>query len=365
MPDDLPDAHHGATVSEPQPSDQHPRPPPGTFVRRAESPKQTTRIVVTSYDADQIARRELASVDEVGGVRGAADVTWVHVEGLSDAAAIAEVSRVFGLHPLVTSALSNKARRPRLDDYGDHIVVTMRVLRMGEGGTAISEPLTIVLGAGYVLTLVDVSSAVLQPIHGRLAMEESRMRRHRADYLAYRIIDVVVDHYYAWIDQVGDRLEEIDERLMDDTGEYLLPSIYKAKRQLIVLRKAVWPLREVVQRTVHMETTLIQDETRPFLRDAHDHVIHAFDSLSIFREMVAMMVDLHLNVTSNRMNEVMKVLTVISTIFIPLSFLAGLYGMNFANMPELQLPWAYFALLGVMAVVAGGMLLFFRRRGWF
>jgi magnesium transporter len=252
-----------------------------------------------------------------------------------------------------------------MEDFGEYLFIVLRMIDLDESGLEIrSEQVSLVLGPTWVLTFQEAGKDVFDPVRERLRAGRGRARRMGADYLAYALIDAVVDNYFTVLEAMGERVETIEERVVSNVSTATLREIHALKRELINLRKSVWPLREVVSVLLRGETPLFTDATRVFLRDVYDHTVQVIDGVETYRDMVSSMLDIYLSSQSNRLNEIMKVLTIMSSIFIPLTFIAGVYGMNFEFMPELKKEWAYPAVLGVMAAVGLSLVVFFRRKKW-
>ena len=339
---------------------------PGTPVYVGE--QRETAIIVSRYDYDEegIHRETLDSAEATLISRTSPRRSWINVDGVHDVDTIHRIGEGFGLHPLVIEDIVHTGQRPKAEDYGSHLFVVLRMLRWNAELEEIDEEqVSFVLGPSWVLTFQERAGDVFSPVLERLLSDRGRVRKLGCDYLAYTLIDTVVDHYFSILETLGDRIETLGEDMTENPKRQDLDSIRHMKRELLFMRKSVWPLREVLGSIQRDESELVKESTRPYLRDVYDHTIQIIDTVETFRDMVSGLMDLYLSSISNRMNEVMKVLTIIATIFIPLSFVAGLYGMNFLYMPELQWRYGYFAVLGVMLAIGGGMLLYFRRRKWF
>jgi magnesium transporter len=272
----------------------------------------------------------------------------------------------FGLHPLVVEDILNTDQRPKLEDYGEYLFIVLKshYHSDGESGDAEIEQISLVLGPNYVLSFQERAGDEFEPVRERIRSNKGRVRRQGADYLAYSLIDLIADTYFLVLERLGERMETLEEELVTDPTTETLQAIHKLKREMVFLRKSIWPLREVIGALERGESPLIQDTTGVYLRDVYDHIIQVIDTVETYRDMLSGMLDIYLSSVSNRMNEVMKVLTIIATIFIPLTFVAGVYGMNFKHMPELEWPWAYPLVWLAMIIIAGLMVAYFRRKRW-
>jgi magnesium transporter len=338
---------------------------PGTVAYLTERKVERVRLTVLHYDGDAFEEREVASVEECLPYRDAPGVSWIRIEGLHETALLERLGAHFGLHPLTLEDIVSVHQRPKRDDYESYLYVVLRTLPSDDPANPVrEEQVSLALGPRFVLSFQETQSPVFDPVRDRLRKGAGRMRRAGADYLAYALLDTVVDGYYEALERVSQRIEQIDEGLVQYPSPDLLRAIHQLKREMIVLRKAVWPLREVIACLERDESALIRPATRVFLRDVYDHAVQVIDAVESFRDMLSGMQDLYLSSISNRMNEVMKVLTIIATIFVPLTFLAGIYGMNFEHFPELKWRWGYLGFWGVSVAVAVAMLAYFRRKRW-
>lgn len=340
--------------------------PPGTLVHTGQQRVEEVRVRLMDYDGGSFQEREIP-LDQLASCfpfRDTATVTWINVDGLHDPTVVESIGQHFGLHPLVLEDILSVGQRPKLEEYEGYLFVELNMLHMGEGFLVQDEQLSLVLGPGWVLTFQERPGDVLDVIRERLRSSKGRIRERGADYLAYALIDAVVDSYFGVLERVGDQAELLEEEALDHPSPRTMHRIHEVRREIIVIRKSVWPVRDLLAGLLRAESSLVKEGTRVFLRDVYDHAIQAIDTVESLRDVAGSLMDLHLSTLSNRTNEVMKVLTIMATIFIPLTFIAGVYGMNFAFMPELEIWWGYPAVWGVMLTVAGGMLVFFRRRGW-
>ncbi|MEW6356560.1 MAG: magnesium/cobalt transporter CorA [Planctomycetota bacterium] len=339
--------------------------PPGTLVHVGE--KKTATVIITVMDYDETACREIevGSVEECLKYKDAATVTWINVDGIHRVDLIEDFEKHFGLHPLLLEDVVNTNQRPKVEDYEDHLFIVVKMLYFREDGTQIySEQVSLVLGKGYVISFQEVPGDVFEMIRERIRTGKGRIRKMGPDYLAYSLIDAIVDNYFAILETFGERIEAIQEELIERAGTETLQAIHEVKRDMVVLRKSIWPMRDVVSGLERSESGLVDPRTHVYLRDAYDHTLRVVDTVETYRDMLAGMIDVYLSSLSNRMNEIMKVLTIIATIFIPLTFIAGIYGMNFNYMPELKWRAGYFIVLGVMAALGLGMIYAFRRKKW-
>lgn len=338
---------------------------PGTVEFVGEHKVDRVVLSVIDYDKDTLREEELADVKECLQYRDTKQVSWINVTGLHDTELIKTLGAHYGLHPLVLEDIVNANQRPKVEDYEGYIYVVARMLLYGEQDDVVhAEQISIVIGPHYVLSFQERPGDVFEPVRQRLRSAKGRLRTLGPDYLAYTLIDATVDNYFLILERFAEQIEGLEDRLVEAPTPELLARIHHVKRETIFLRNAVGPLREVVVVLERGESKLIEKGTAVFFRDVYDHTIQAIDAVGAFRDMLSGLQDLYLSSVSNRMNDVMKVLTIIATIFVPLTFVAGIYGMNFRHMPELEWRWSYAIFWGVIAAIAIGMLTFFRRRRW-
>ncbi len=342
---------------------------PGALIERKDV-KLPLRILLFDYDSGHFEATEQASVEQcVTGLASAAK-TWIHIEGSVDAATLRILGEAFSLHALALEDVLSSGHRPKVDRYGEQLFAIM-ALPYVERGRIVAAQVSLFLGKNYVISFQEAGGDIFEPIRRRLRAEGGRMRNRGSDYLFYALIDVLIDHKFPLIEALGDRIEDIERAVLDKAAKSEARKIHALKRDLLTLRRFVWPEREVVNRLRHDEDELIKPETRIFLADCYDHTVQIMDLLESYRDMAASLMEVYVSSVSNRLNDVIRVLTVISTVFMPLTFLTGVYGMNFDrgagpfSMPELGWPYAYVGLWVLMLAIAGGMVLWFRRRGWF
>jgi len=336
---------------------------PGTLVIPEGAAKP--RISVYDYTLEEVREAAIERVSDLKPYLERDSVTWVNVEGLGDETVLQETADLFGLHPLLIEDVVNVPQRPKVEPYGDLLLLITRMITIGntEGARAESEQVSIVLAKRYVLTFQEKQGDVFDPLRARIHRGLGAIRRSGTDYLAYAILDTVIDAYYPALEQIGEYLEELETEVVEEPSNATVGRIYDLKRQLLTFRRAVWPQRDMINRMVHEEAAFTEP-VRVYLRDCYDHCVQATDIIESYREMAAGLLDVYLSSVSNRTNEVMKVLTIMASIFIPLTFIAGVYGMNFEFMPELRHRLAYPILLTVMIVTAAAMLWYFQRLGW-
>ncbi len=340
--------------------------PPGSLIHIGERKADSPRITIIDYDEQTVTQRDAAGVDECIIFRERPSVTWINVEGLHDVSILQKIGDCYGFHPLVLEDILNTDQRPKLEDYAEYLYIVLRMLRPGDRQSGVlSEQISLIVGDNFVISFQEgIEGDVFGPVRDRIRNDKSRFRKAGADFLAYSLIDAVVDNYFTVLEQMGEDIELLEENLVTSPSRQTLGEIHRLKREMIFLRKAVWPLREVINGLERSESAMIRQQTRPYLRDVYDHSIQVIDTTETFRDMVSGMLDIYLSSMSNRMNEIMKVLTIIATIFMPLTFLAGIYGMNFKHMPELEWQFGY-PLVWLAALTIGiSMLIYFRKKKW-
>ncbi len=344
--------------------------PPGTLVHTGTRKVEQVHVSHMAYDAEELHESSGASLSEVlaalPATPNASRVDWINVDGLHEPGLLESLDTRFGIHRLVLEDVLSTHQRPKTEDHGAYFFVVLRMLSFDENtGSVEAEQVSLIVTDRLLISFQERSGDVFEPVRERLRQAKGRIRSRGVDYLAYALIDAVVDGYFEVLEKIGDRIEELETLALTDASTDTVHAIHTLRREALVLRRAVWPLRDALGPMYRGDVSQVREETRVFLRDVHDHAVQVIDTVESLRELLSAAMDLHLSNVSNRMNEVMKVLTIIATIFIPLSFFAGVYGMNFEHMPELALPWAYPALLAFMASLALGMLGFFKHKGWF
>ncbi len=340
--------------------------PPGALIHVGEQKSERTRITLLDYDEQRVEEKELTVVDECLLFKEKNSVTWINVSGLHQVELLERLNDCFGLHPLVLEDILNTDQRPKMEDFGEYLFIVLRMLDLDKknGNAVDSEQISLILGKNFVLTFQEKEGDLFDPLRERIRNGKGRLRKMGPDYLVHALLDAIVDQYFVVLESLGERIEFLEEELITRPTPSTLHLLHQLKREMIFLRKSVWPLREVIGTLERGESSLIQASTDLYLRDIYDHTIQVIDNVETFRDMLSGMLDIYLSSISNRMNEIMKVLTIISTIFIPLTFIVGLYGMNFKFMPELEWPWGYPSVLLLMLGVTVFMLFYFRRKKW-
>ncbi len=339
--------------------------PPGTLVHIGERKAEQIRITLIDYNEQNFQERVVEKAEECFPFKEMPTVTWINIDGLHSIETIEKIGKNFELHPLILEDILNTGQRPKCEDYEKCLFMVLKMLTFNNQTSSIqSEQVSLVLGQNFVISFQENVGDVFEQIRDRIRNAKSKIRKMLADYLAYALIDAIVDNYFLILEKMGEQIESMEEELIAEPSDKTVRMIHALKRELIFLRKSVWPLRELINSLQNTESSLITDSTEPYLRDVYDHTIQVIDTVESFRDMVSGMLDIYLSSISNRMNAVMKVLTIIATIFIPLTFIAGIYGMNFKYMPELDWKWAYPALWLIMTIVVVVMLVYFKRKKW-
>ncbi len=341
--------------------------PPGTLETPGLTlPDAEVRIQALAYGPTDARHYDIADMRDCGPLLGQSQVLWIDVDGVHSAGALRQAGDLFGIHPLILEDISHTTQRPKLEDMEKYLFITCKMLRYDEENRRVLEEQgSFVLGPNYLVSFQEADGGdVFGEIRERIMTGKGRARRMDADYLLYCLMDAVVDNYFLVLEKVGDHIEDMEEAVLSTPSASMLENLHALRREALFLRKYIWPLREVVARLQTNGGTLVREATMPYFRDLYDHSIQVIDTIETFRDVLAGLSDLYLSGLSFKTNEIMKVLTMLSTLFIPLTFLAGLYGMNFKHMPELEWEWGYYGVLAVMAATSVGMLIFFRGKKW-
>ena len=341
--------------------------PPGSLVHIGERLTEETKISILDYDENQLSEREIRTVDECRQFKDSLTVTWIHINGIHDTRTLEELGTIFGLHPLIMEDILNTDQRPKIEDFCEYIYIVLKAFydHGADNSQITSEQISIVLGPKFVISFQEKETDIFKPVRERIRAGKGRLRTSGADYLAYTLIDTIVDNYFTILEQLGEKIEVIEESLVKNPSTQTLRAIQGLKRQMIFLRKSVWPLREAISSLERAGCQLINESTNLFLKDTYDHTIQVIETIETFRDTLSGILDIYLSSINIRMNEIMKVLTIIATIFMPLTFLVGVYGMNFKYMPELEWHWGYFLIWGVIIIIAVSMLVYFRKKRWY
>jgi magnesium transporter len=327
---------------------------------------QGTRITVIDYDETRFIEQDVASAEACFSFRDKPTVTWINIDGINQTEVLEKIGACYDLHPLVMEDILNTEQRPKIENYDAYLYIVLKMLYYDDKTASVStEQISLIVGQNHIISFQEgIEGDVFNHVRELLRNEKGRARRLGADYLAYSLVDAVVDNYFSILEKLGESIEALEEKLVTNPTAETLHQIHYLKREMIFLRKAVWPLREVIGGLERGESAIISDATRIYLRDVYDHTIQVIDTIETYRDMVSGMLDIYLSSVSNRLNAVMKVLTIIATIFMPLTFIAGVYGMNFRYMPELEWRYGYFVIWVVMLIVGICMGVYFKRKKW-
>lgn len=338
---------------------------PGSVVFIGEGKTEPASLSLSSYTPDSYQPLPLKTLADCSTqVKQSGGIVWVKVSGLQDTAMVEELGKCFNLHPLTLEDVVNTEQRPKLEDYGNYLFAVIKALHWdSELKKTRSEHISLILGKNFLISFQEHQSDIFNPIHQRLQSDNGRIRKLGADYLLYSILDIIVDGYFSLIEGFGDYLDEIEEQLLSSPSSQTLKQISEAKKEMLFIRKSIWPVRETVAAIERSETPLIDKSSHIYFRDIYDHLIQQIDTGETYRDMLSNMIDIYLSSLSNRMSEVMKVLTIFASIFIPLTFIVGIYGMNF-DIPELRFSWGYPGILLFMLAIALVLVLFFKRKKW-
>ncbi|MDR2019328.1 MAG: magnesium/cobalt transporter CorA [Treponema sp.] len=340
--------------------------PPGSPVYVGDRNPQEMALSIIGYDPVGAWVKTADTVEELLKHRNTGGITWINVNGLKDSGAIGTLAQFYRIHPLTVEDILNTEHRPKVEEFGEYLFITFKAIRYKaeDGGRYEYEQISLLCTVDTIITFQEIPGDSFDGIRRRILNNVGRIRKLGADYLAYAIMDSAVDNYFLVLDIMGAGLEDFEERAIDEGDNAFIADIQRVKQDLLRVRRAVWPLRESLSFLVHLDSSLISDELDPFLKDLQGNVIQAAETVESYRELLAGMMEVNFSSVSSRMNNVMKVLTIISTIFIPLTFIAGVYGMNFSYMPELGIRYGYFIVWGLMLLIAGGMMIFFKKRRW-
>ncbi len=338
---------------------------PGTLIHIGEKKTENQKVTIFDYDTNELIEKEIVNMDELLTFREKPTVTWINIDGLHEVKTIEKIGSIFEIHPLVLEDILNTKQRPKTEDFTDYVFIAMKMLSLDKNNMdIISEQFSMILGKNFVISFQEFEGDVFKNVRDRIRTAKGRIRRMKSDYLTYSLVDAIIDNYFGILENFGEKIETLEDIIIESPQSDTLEEIYKLKRTFINLRKSVWPLRELISSIIRDESELFTSKTNIYFRDVYDHTIQVIDTIESYREMVSGMLDIYLSSMSNKMNEIMKVLTIFAAIFIPLTFLAGIYGMNFKFLPELNWKWAY-PVWWILALVIGiGMLLYFKKKKW-
>ncbi|PKL57944.1 MAG: magnesium and cobalt transport protein CorA [Methanomicrobiales archaeon HGW-Methanomicrobiales-5] len=338
---------------------------PGTMVFIGERKQEKARIDVIDYDDTKLNEVRDVSVNRCMEFAKSSGVTWISVNGIHDIGLIETLGKGFNLHPLTLEDIVSTAQRLKIEEFPSYVFIVLKMMSFNQAANSVEiEQVSLIVGDNYVISFQEQEGDVFNTVRDRLRTAKGRIRSMKSEYLAYSLMDAIVDRYFVAVERIGDRIEDIDDRILAEPKPKDINEIHGLKRDILSLRKAVWPLREEIGRLEKSESSIIGQETKVFWRDLYDHTIQIIDMVETYRDILGGLQDTYLSSISNRMNEVMKVLTIIATIFIPLTFIVGVYGMNFEHMPELKWPFGYYLVWAVMLVIGIGLLAYFKRKKW-
>lgn len=338
---------------------------PGSLVHVGEERTEKPKITIIDYDRNNYQEKVVENVEECFPFKDYPTVSWINVDGIHQVDIIEKMGKHFGIHPLVMEDIVHTNQRPKMVDYDSYIYIVLKMLWFENDDTDVkAEQVSIILGPDFVLSFQELEGDTFDFVRERLRNSKGKIRNVGSDYLAYALLDSIVDNYFLIIERFGEAIEDLEDKLIENPSPEILQSIHDLKKEMIYLRKSVWPLRDVINRLERTESNLIKDSTFVFLKDVYDHTIQVVDAIETYRDILTGILDVYLSSVSNKMNEVMKVLTIIATIFIPLTFIAGMYGMNFTNMPELGWKWGYPAVWVINILIFLSMYSYFRRKNW-
>ncbi|MBN2415056.1 magnesium/cobalt transporter CorA [bacterium] len=339
--------------------------PPGSLIFIGSRKVEEIIVTIFNYDNEKVTIFPLDDIREAAPYRTSPEITWINVDGIHDPDVIKNLGETFDLHPLLLEDILNTGQRPKLDDFDSCLTIITKMLQWDEGSRKIiSEQVSIILGDTWVITLQEQPGDVFDTVRERINKAKGRVRNCGADYLAYALLDTIVDNYIYIVERIGEKVEDLEVLILNNGGGHIPTAINALKQEIHFLRKSIRPVQEAILKLTKLETPLIEETTRPFLKDLQDHITHACEAVDTYSDLLSDHFNTYNSLINNRMNDIMRVLTVIATIFIPITFLAGIYGMNFDYMPELRWKFAYFIVWGLFLLVIGGMLSYFKKKKW-
>lgn len=336
--------------------------PPG-FLPTEVADKEKSEIHLFQYNEQVLVDKPVDSIEEISIPNNT--VSWINIDGIKDSDTLISVGKKFGLHPLLLEDIASNDQRPKIEEQENQLFITLRMMEYFDStDTFDSDQISFVLGKDYLLTFQEKKGDNFHSNRERIRNAKGKIRKCGADYLLYSLLDTIVDNYYVVLEKTGEKIENLELELIEKADKSHLQELYVLKNDVFYLKKLTWPLRELINKLIRDSNYLIKDETRMYFKDVYDHCLHIIDTIESYRDLLASMMDLYLNSVSNRLNEVMKILTVISTIFIPLTFITSVYGMNFKYMPELEMKYSYPILIVVMLIIISAQLYYFKKKRW-
>lgn len=337
--------------------------PPGSLVYVGDKKTENPDISILDYNSKDSKEIKCKKIEECFSYKNKTSITWINIDGLNEEI-IPKIGEKFEIHPLVLEDILNTYQRPKIENYGKYIFIVLKMLILDENNNVSIQQISFILSKNMVISFQEKKGDVFDSIRERIRNNKGRIRKRGSDYLVYSLLDSIVDNYFSILEKVSEKIEIIEDKLIENPEPETLQEIHRLKREMIFVRKSIWPLREVINSLYREESKIIKNTTHVFLRDLYDHTIQVIDTVESFRDMISGMLDIYMSSVSNKMNEVMKVLTIFAAIFIPLTFIAGVYGMNFHYMPELGYQIGYPLVLILMLLVGITLLIYFKRKKW-
>lgn len=340
---------------------------PGSLVYVGDKEKNPITVTLFDYKSEHFAEKRISNIEELQTYKTSDTRSWINIDGVHDVNILESIGKLFDIHPLTLEDILNTNQRPKVDEYPNYLYIVLRMFFLDEKDKSLkNEQVSLILTKNFVITFLEDAGDVFDPVRERIKKSGTKMREYGTDYLSYSLIDAIVDSYFHILEKLGEEVEYLEDNIVLNPNKNDIQTIHLLRREMILLRRAIWPLREVISSLQRNEIDFIDEKTRVYLRDVYDHTIQVIDTIESYRDMIVGMLDTYLSSTSNKLNEVMKVLTIISTMFIPLTFLAGVYGMNFTHFPELgfdwMYPWGFWAFTLSLII---GMVIFFKHKKWF
>jgi len=340
--------------------------PAGSLIHIGEKKVEKVKIKLIDYGVTEYTEKDIENIEQCFPYKDDHTITWINIDGIHETDIMEKLGDCFGFHPLILEDILNTQQRPKIEDFNDYIYFVLKMIDYSYKTNTISlEQVSIILGKNYVISLQEKPLEIYEPIRSRIKNDKSKIRNTGSDYLVYLLIDSIIDNYFSVLEKIGEKIEHVENKLVSSPTQKTLKTIYNLKRNMLYMRKSTWPLREIISRLERGEISLINDSTRIYIRDIYDHIIQVIDTIETFRDMLSGMVDIYLSSMSHRLNEVMKILTIISTIFIPITFIASIYGMNFRFMPEISWKWSYLVVWAIILFIIVYMVIYFKRKKWF